>query len=405
MTGSPDRPSVRVALAQLDLCVGDLAGNVDKMVDAWQQAEAAGADLLLLPELAVTGYPPEDLLLRPGFVDDSHAAVADLAARTVGRCATVVGWVEGHRHTGADPHDGLDGPWNSAAVLHGGRMLLSYRKQALPNYGPFDEKRYFDAGAPSQPLLRVNGATVALSVCEDVWVDDGPVAASVRAGASLVVNLSASPYHLGKGRQRDELIGAFAADEGCAVAYANLVGGQDELLFDGRSLVFDAAGGLVARGAFCAEDLVVCDLDLPSGRGAGAIAIAAEIPVGEPGPPVAAEVAPLPSSELEELWGPPLGSASAVELTGVCTDSRRLRPGDLFVPLVGETFDGHGFLERVLAPAAGERCSSRRIASASIFSQSGTLLSTASTSTGRLDCWSTFCVCEPIRSPRSPLRP
>ena len=304
MTGSSDRPHVRVALAQLDLCVGDLSGNVDKMVDAWTHAEAAGADLVVLPELAVTGYPPEDLLLRPGFVDDSHAALADLAARTVGRCAVVVGWVEGHRHTGADPHDGLDGPWNSAAVLHGGKMLLSYRKQALPNYGPFDEKRYFDAGPPSQPLLRVNGVTVALSVCEDVWVDDGPVAASVRAGAALVVNVNASPFHTGKQDVRQDMLRRRVAEVGVPVVYVNLVGGQDELVFDGGSMVVDSDGDLVTELPRFTESVQVVDVPVaspPPGMVEGTVV---EVPSSTADrPPLVAPGRAEPLDRLAEVWG------------------------------------------------------------------------------------------------------
>ncbi|MFM7553420.1 MAG: NAD+ synthase [Actinomycetota bacterium] len=281
---------MRIALAQLNPTVGDLAGNVDLVAAAAARAVELGADLVVAPELVVSGYPPEDLVLRPSFVRACEAAVARLAGEVA--VPVIVG----------SPWAGPDGVRNSAFVLEGGAVVARYDKMALPNYSVFDEQRTFRPG--DGPLLvQAGGALVGITICEDIWVADGPAHAAARGGASLVVNLSASPYHLGKGRQRDELIGAFAADEGCAVAYANLVGGQDELLFDGRSLVFDAAGDLLARGAFCAEDLVVCDLDLPSGRGAGAIAIAAELPVGAPAESVAAETKPLPGSELEELWG------------------------------------------------------------------------------------------------------
>ena len=137
---------LRVALCQLDLVVGDLWGNVAAMAEAYAEAEAGGADVALFPELAICGYPPEDLVLKPGFIEDGHQALLELASKVDGRCVAVVGWVEGRRHAGADPHDATDGPWDAAAVLHGGTVVGSYRKQALPNYGVFDEKRYFDPG-------------------------------------------------------------------------------------------------------------------------------------------------------------------------------------------------------------------------------------------------------------------
>ena len=280
---------MRIALAQLNPTVGDLAGNASRIADAAARAAELGADLVVAPELAISGYPPEDLVLRPAFVRDCEAAVAELAGRVA--VPLVVG----------SPSGGPDGVRNSAFVLAGGRIVARYDKMALPNYSVFDEQRTFRPG--DGPLLvSVGDALVGITICEDIWVQDGPAHAAARGGASLVVNLSASPYHLGKGAQRDGLVQAFARDEGCAVAYANLVGGQDELAFDGRSLVHDATGALVARGAFCAEDLVVCDLDLPSGRGAGAIAIAADLPVAEHADRCAPVVASLPESELEELW-------------------------------------------------------------------------------------------------------
>ncbi|MFM7068610.1 MAG: NAD+ synthase, partial [Actinomycetes bacterium] len=294
------RTELRVALAQLDLCVGDLDGNVARMADAWRTAERAGADVLVLPELALTGYPPEDLLLRPGFIADSHEALEALAAQTVGHCATVVGWVEGHRRPGADPHDALDGPWNSAAVLHGGRMVLSYRKQALPNYGPFDEKRYFDAGAAAQPLLSVAGVPVALSVCEDVWVDDGPVAASVRAGASVVVNINASPFHTGKHAVRQDLLRRRVAEVGVPVVYVNLVGGQDELVFDGGSMVVDSDGDLLAELPRFTESVVVVDVPVVHRSTEGTVVAVESVAADRPTLP---ELEPAPTLDRwAEVW-------------------------------------------------------------------------------------------------------
>ncbi|HLU41131.1 MAG TPA: NAD+ synthase [Microthrixaceae bacterium] len=242
-----DPPTVRVALCQLDLVVGDLEGNAAQVIDSYRRAEDAGADLAVFPELAITGYPPEDLLLKPGFVEHSQAVLADLAARIDGRCVAVVGWVEGRRHPGADPHDATDGPWNAAAVLHGGRMVSSYRKQGLPNYSVFDEKRYFDPGTGGQPLHRIAGVPVAVTICEDMWMSDSVVPTADRDGAALVVNLNASPFHVGKQREREELLRTHVERGGCPIVYVNLVGGQDELVFDGGSVVLDGDGRVLAR--------------------------------------------------------------------------------------------------------------------------------------------------------------
>ncbi len=260
----PDRfSSLRVALAQLDLTVGDLEGNVQLMADAYRRADAVGADLVLFPELAICGYPPEDLLLKPGFVEHSQAAVVELARRCEGHAAAVVGWVEGHRSLGADPHDALDGPWNSAAVLHGGRIVGSSRKQALPNYGVFDEKRYFDPGAPHQPLFRVAGVLVAATVCEDAWVADGPFAAAAAAGAQLIVNVNASPFHRGKQRERLEMLAARWDEVRTPIAYVNLVGGQDELVFDGGSTVIERDGRVLAQAKRFVVSELVLDIEVP----------------------------------------------------------------------------------------------------------------------------------------------
>ena len=309
---------LRVALCQLDLRVGDIAGNVAAMAEAYRRADRAGADLVAFPELAVCGYPPEDLLLKPGFVELSQAATARLAERVDGDAVAVVGWVEGHRDPGADPHDPDDGPWNAAAVLHGGRLVASYRKQALPNYGVFDEKRYFDPGLPGQPLIEVRGVPVAVTVCEDLWVDGGPVAAAVDAGASLVVNINASPFHRGKQDRREVLARRRADEHGVAICYVNLVGGQDELVFDGGSFVALPGAGIVARAPrFEAHELLV---DVPAASAAPAPGTEVVALSAPPAPPRAALGAPRVAHSpdaLEEVWSAlVLGTADYVEKNG-----------------------------------------------------------------------------------------
>ncbi len=249
---------------QLNLRVGDLDGNVAVMADAYRRAEAAGADVAVFTELAVCGYPPEDLVLKPAFVEHSQHELERLAVLVDGHCAAVVGWVEGHRIVGADPHDPHDGPWNAAAVLHGGRIVGSYRKQALPNYGVFDEKRYFDPGPADQPLFRIGGVDVAVTVCEDVWVDGGPAVAAARAGASIVVNINASPFHQGKQLERRAMLQRRVADTGVPVVYVNQVGGQDELVFDGGSLAIDASGEVLCELPRFVEAEAVVDVDVPA---------------------------------------------------------------------------------------------------------------------------------------------
>lgn len=288
MTDQPDtgEPRVlRVVACQLDLVVGDLDANVAAMAAAYARADADGADLVVFPELAVCGYPPEDLLLKPGFVEHSQRAVAELAERCDGHAAAVVGWVEGHRVPGADPHDAGDGPWNAAAVLHGGRIVSSYRKQALPNYGVFDEKRYFDPGPAGQALHRVGGVLVAVTVCEDAWVAEGPVAAAAAAGAQVVVNLNASPFHRGKQQERTDMLAARVAETGLPVVYLNLVGGQDDLVFDGGSMVIASDGSMLARGPrFVASELAV-DVPVAPPRSAASPATAVvEVSAAQGGP-------------------------------------------------------------------------------------------------------------------------
>ena len=239
----------RIALAQINSTVGDLAGNEAKIAEGIARAREAGADLVAFPELAVTGYPPEDLLLKPSFVAANLEAIERIAGLTQGITA-VVGFVD----KGTDLH-------NAAAVLHDGELAAVYHKIYLPNYGVFDEDRYFSSG--DLPLiLDLDGVTVGISICEDIWYPSGPLDPQALAGAQLAINISASPYHAGKGAARERMLATRAADNVIFVAFCNLVGGQDELIFDGGSAVFDERGDLVARGRQFGEDLVVADLDL-----------------------------------------------------------------------------------------------------------------------------------------------
>lgn len=225
---------LRVALCQIAPVVGDLAGNVERITGALGQAEAARADLAVFPELAVTGYPPEDLLLKPGFVADNMAALAKVAQAT-GGCVAVVGFVD----------ENLD-LYNAAAVCSEGEVKGIYHKANLPNYSVFDEKRYFAPGQGAKELYLVGGVRVGVSVCEDAWDPTGPLGAQAAAGAELVVNINASPYYARRLEERRRMLATRAEDASCAILYVNAVGGQDELVFDGASMVLSGAGELVA---------------------------------------------------------------------------------------------------------------------------------------------------------------
>jgi NAD+ synthase (glutamine-hydrolysing) len=243
-------PRVRIACCQLDVVVGDLEGNVSRVLAAYERAEAADADVAVFGELCLTGYPPEDLLLKPGFVRDSHESLAKVAAQT-GRCAAVIGYVE----AGQDLY-------NAAAVCARGVVVGSYHKRLLPNYGVFDEFRYFTPGAEPFVLYEVGGVRVAVTICEDVWSPSGPMAAQAAGGAELVVNLNASPYSFGRRAERERMLATRAADASCALVYVNQVGGQDELVFDGGSMVFNEGGELMAAAPQFAEDVMIVDLEL-----------------------------------------------------------------------------------------------------------------------------------------------
>jgi NAD+ synthase (glutamine-hydrolysing) len=244
---------LRIAAAQLDLVVGDLTGNVTRMVDAYEAAEAAGCDLVAFPELAVTGYPPEDLLLRPTFVAQAVEALDKFASRT-GRAAAIVGF----------PEPGRD-LYNAAALCAHGKVQGVYRKHLLPNYAVFDEQRYFAPSTVDGPLFVVNGVRVGITICEDSWSPTGPVLTQAAGGAELIVNVNASPYYAGRLRERETMLATRAADASVPLVYVNLVGGQDELVFDGASMVFDEGGHLVSRGRQFAEDLLVVDVEVRPG--------------------------------------------------------------------------------------------------------------------------------------------
>jgi NAD+ synthase (glutamine-hydrolysing) len=275
-------PTLRIALAQINSTVGDLAGNAAAIVDWTRRAADRGARLVVFPEMMLTGYPVEDLALRASFIDASIEALATTASRLadegLGDVAVVTGYLG--RHTGLPSRYGqpAEGAQNAAALLHGGRVLVTSAKHHLPNYGVFDEYRYFlpgdrlpvfrlPCGEPGQAEPAVD---VATAICEDLWQDGGPVAVTRRAGAALLVVPNASPYERGKGDARLELCVRRAREAGATLAYVNMMGGQDELVFDGDSIIVDAAGRLLARGPQFEEALVVADLNLPA-AGPGAL--------------------------------------------------------------------------------------------------------------------------------------
>ena len=246
--------SFRLALAQLNTTVGDIDGNTARIIEYVERARECQADLVAFPELAITGYPPEDLLFKTSFLQANEEAMQRVVA-VAKDIAVVVGYVEvGDSATGTDIA-------NAAAVGYDGQLVDSYRKMYLPNYGVFDEDRYFRRGTEC-PVYRINGVGVGVNICEDIWYPVGPIAVQREAGAELIVNINGSPFHAGKAAYREKMIGTRAADNGLFVAYLNMVGGQDELVFDGASLVCDMTGEVIARGPAFAEDMLVVDLDI-----------------------------------------------------------------------------------------------------------------------------------------------
>src|SRR3954468_22935270 len=264
-------PPLRIALAQVDVAVGDLDGNAD-VISTWVgKARDKGADVVAFPEMALTGYPPEDLVLRNSFAAAAKSKLRELAARLAeegcGEIAVVVGYLD--RADEPTPRLGRPAgePQNAAALLYGGEVVAEYAKHHLPNYGVFDEYRYFVPG-DRFPVLRLHGVDFGLTVCEDLWQDGGPIAVARAAEVGLVVCINGSPYERGKAHTRDELAARRAKEAGAPLAYVNLLGGQDELVFDGGSLIVDADGDVVSRSAQFAEGLLFTDLDLAPGSDA-----------------------------------------------------------------------------------------------------------------------------------------
>ena len=240
----------RLALAQVNPTVGDIAGNTDIVLRRIEEARAQQADLVALPELMLTGYPPEDLLLKPSFIRDNLAALERVVAASKG-IAVVVGFVNSEGNQ----------VYNAAAVAHNGKLAGVYHKVYLPNYGVFDEDRYFKPGRVC-PVYTINGVAVGVNICEDIWYALGPVPLQREAGAEVIVNINGSPFHAGKFASRERMLGTRAADNGLYIGYVNTVGGQDELVFDGASVVLDVEGAPVARAAQFQEELLVADLDV-----------------------------------------------------------------------------------------------------------------------------------------------
>jgi NAD+ synthase (glutamine-hydrolysing) len=242
--------TLRIAMAQINTTVGDLKGNRDKIIDYINRARKLGVDVVAFTELAVTGYPPEDLVLKPQFVKDNVRTLKEITRATQGITA-ITGFVNPNEHI-----------YDAAAIMSNGKLVHVYHKMLLPNYGVFDEYRYFKPGKRF-PVVTIKGVNAGINICEDIWYADGPARTQALAGAELIIAINASPYHKGKGRERQQMLAQRAKENNVYVAYANTVGGQDELVFDGHSMVLDPKGKLLAAGKQFEEELIAYDIKLP----------------------------------------------------------------------------------------------------------------------------------------------
>jgi NAD+ synthase (glutamine-hydrolysing) len=302
---------VRLALCQINATVGDLAGNSQRISDGLSAAREAGAKLVLFPELSLTGYPPEDLLLKEHFLADARTEIERLAEQAVGLTA-IVGFPER-----------AEDVFNGAAVLARGAVHAIYRKVYLPNYGVFDEQRYFQAG-PGGAIVALGGDVIGISICEDIWEPGPPASEEALAGATLLINISASPYHAGKGLERERMLAQRARDNIACVAFCALVGGQDELVFDGHSCVIDHTGRTLARAAQFSEELLLCDVDLAAAS-AARLRDASHRPAARRHPGNVRRLEPLPASEssspstpLPARLAPPLEPVEAEVYEALC---------------------------------------------------------------------------------------
>jgi NAD+ synthase (glutamine-hydrolysing) len=241
--------SLRIALAQINPTIGDFEGNTSKILSYIKKAKKVGVQLVAFPELAITGYPPEDLLLKTKFIEDNLDALKKIQ-KNVGDITVIVGFV-----------DRKDDIYNSAAIIYNKRLIDTYHKMYLPNYGVFDEYRYFQAGTRC-PIYQIGDTWIGVNICEDIWYPEGPARLQALAGAEVIININASPYHIGKGKFREDMLSTRASDNLVMVAYLNTVGGQDELVFDGHSIILDQNGKVIVRGKQFEEDLIIADLDL-----------------------------------------------------------------------------------------------------------------------------------------------